>query len=98
MRSNTSLWSSRRALLLVAVLLSAQWAMAQHGADLAAHADHVCEWSLAHAPLAAGAATPPLALLDLLAYVAPASASASRLATGSPAAYQTRAPPFSFSV
>ncbi|MCK7577730.1 MAG: hypothetical protein MZV65_19320 [Chromatiales bacterium] len=61
-----SLRTSRlRALLLVGALVIAQWVLAQHQAQLEAHAPgEVCEWCLTHAPLAGAlpakaAAVPP---------------------------------------
>jgi len=40
------------ALSLAAVLLFAQWLLAEHGANLEQHAsNHACEWCLTHAPL-----------------------------------------------
>jgi hypothetical protein len=87
------------ALSLAAVLLFAQWLLAQHGANLEQHAsNHACEWCLTHVPLQAGvpaAALPlPVAagvpLLPAVVLVVPASIARP--------VYSSRAPPFFFSV
>jgi len=87
------------ALSFAAVLLFAQWLLAQHGANLEQHAsNHACEWCLTHAPLQAGvpAAALPLPvtagapLLPAVVLVVPASIARP--------VYSSRAPPLFFSV
>ena len=87
------------ALSLAAVLLLAQWLLAQHGANLEQHAaNHACEWCLTHAPLQAGvpAAALPLPVaagvsdLPVVVLVVPASLARP--------VYRSRAPPLFLSV
>jgi hypothetical protein len=83
-----------RVLLLAATLIVGQWLLAQHLAQVEAHAaGDSCEWCLTHTPLAgalpgAAPALPPLAShvpspVDRIAF----------LATGFRPAYSPRAPP-----
>ena len=82
-----------------AMLLFAQWLVAQHGASVEQHASsHACEWCLSHAPLT-GALAPSLIGLVLAPALAPQPALRLVFFAGELLpAYATRAPPQSSTV
>ena len=82
------------ALLLAATLIVGQWLLAQHQAQVEAHAaGDSCEWCLTHAPLA-GALPSAVAPLSLpAAHHTPVAAIAAAPAAGFRFVYASRAPP-----
>lgn len=84
-----------RVLLLAATLIVGQWLLAQHLAQVEAHAaGDSCEWCLTHTPLAGALPGAAAVFPSVAVHVTPPVARIDLPAAGFHPAYSSRAPPY----